>query len=139
MAKRPLKIKVRIPPYRGPRNAWRRRLHAIVHQGQKKSGVRYDRKDRLEVAVRLYMNRTELSLHDVDNRLKDILDALQGRAGGPKKIRKLARIIPNDSQIYRVIVEKGNPPHQSHGAGHLVIRRLSTSKRIPRRLTRAWS
>jgi hypothetical protein len=35
--------------------------------------------------------------------LKDILDALQGRAGGSKKIRRLAPLIPNDSQIYRVI------------------------------------
>jgi hypothetical protein len=65
-------------------------------------------------------------MHDVDNRLKDILDALQGRAGGPKKKRTLEPIIPNDRQIYRVIMEKGLPPRQSKGFGHLTIRKFGT-------------
>jgi hypothetical protein len=64
-----------------------------------------------------------LSSHDVDNRLKDIMDALQGRAGGSKKIRRCPPIIPNDNQIYRVTVAKALPPKQSKGWGHLVITR----------------
>lgn len=67
------------------------------------------------------MNSTALSFHDVDNRLKDIMDALQGRAGGSKKIRRWTPIIPNDKQIYRVTIEKALPPKQSKGLGHLVI------------------
>jgi len=70
------------------------------------------------------MNSTALSFHDVDNRLKDIMDALQGRAGGSKKIRRWAPIIPNDKQICRVTIEKALPPKQSKGLGHLVIIRL---------------
>jgi Holliday junction resolvase RusA-like endonuclease len=60
-------------------------------------------------------------MHDVDNRLKDILDALQGRAGGPKSTRKLKAIIPNDSQVFCVTVEKLPAPWQSHGLGHVRV------------------
>ena len=62
-------------------------------------------------------------MHDVDNRLKDIMDALQGRAGGPKNRKPLIPTITNDNQIYRVIIEKLAPPKQSHGLGHLTIRK----------------
>jgi len=46
---------------------------------------------------------------------------LQGRAGGSKKIRTLSAIIPNDKQIYRVVIEKALPPKQSKGFGHLIV------------------
>lgn len=72
------------------------------------------------------MDETALRFHDVDNRLKDIMDALQGRAGGPKKFRNHSPIIPNDKQIYRVIIEKAFPPKQSQGLGHLVIKRYKS-------------
>lgn len=123
MAKRPLKLTLRIPPYKRPRHAWRKALHKAVLDVQRKSPVTYSKNDKLEVEVRLYMNDLALHFHDIDNRLKDILDALQGRAGGSKKIRRLAPIIPNDSQIYRVMIEKCRPPWQSKGFGHLTIRR----------------
>jgi hypothetical protein len=96
MAKRPLTLTLRIPPYEHPRNEWRKKLHNVVLRKQRTSPVRYTDSDRLEVEVRLYINGSDLAKHDVDNRLKDILDALQGRAGGPKNKRTLAPIIPND-------------------------------------------
>ena len=74
----------------------------------------------------LYLSDLQLSFHDVDNRLKDVLDALQGRAGGPKNRRSLQPIIPNDKQVFRVVVEKRVAPPQSHGKGHLIVRRLSS-------------
>lgn len=123
MAKRPLKLKIRIPPYQTPRNAWRKKLHRAVLDVQRKSGVTYSGNDKLEVEVSLYMADIALRFHDIDNRLKDILDALQGRAGGSKKIRTLAPIIPNDNQIYRVMIEKALPPWQSKGFGHLIVRK----------------
>ena len=49
---------------------------------------------------------SRLDAHADTNRLKDILDGLQGRAGGPKNKGMLEPIIPNDRQIYRVIMEK---------------------------------
>jgi hypothetical protein len=66
----------------------------------------------------------------VDNRLKDIMDALQGRLGAPKAVRRKAPIIINDYQIWRVVIEKGEPPPQSRGLGHLTIRpyRRSSSR-----------
>jgi hypothetical protein len=67
------------------------------------------------------MDEAALLSHDVDNRLKDIMDALQGRAGGSKKLRAYSPIIPNDKQIFRVIIEKSLPPPQSKGLGHLII------------------
>jgi len=125
MPKRPLKLHVRIPPYRPPRNTWRRLVNAAVLQGLAKTPVQYLPTDRLEVTVRLYLVGGALTANDVDNRLKDILDALQGRAGGSKRIRTLKPVIPNDRQVFRVIVEKGAPPKQSRGLGHVIVRRFS--------------
>lgn len=129
MAKRPLNLKVRIPPYRTPRNAWRRDIHKAVLESQKKAKVSYGTRDRLEIRARLYLHEHGLFFHDVDNRLKDIMDALQGRVGGTrtKKNRLRRPIIPNDSQVWRVTIEKGPPPGQSHGFGHLVIRKFKTN------------
>jgi Holliday junction resolvase RusA-like endonuclease len=124
MAKRPLKLSIRIPAYKRPRNQWRRLIHAEVVKAQKKSPVHYKETDRLEVECRLYLNTRALKNHDVDNRLKDILDALQGRAGGPKNNRKLPPVIPNDNQIYRVIIEKFPCQAGSNGWGAVTIRRL---------------
>ena len=88
--------------------------------------MRYNVNDRLEVEVRLYFQAGALDWHDVDNRLKDVLDALQGRAGGSKAVRILKPIIPDDRQIYRVVVEKREPPKQSRGHGHVTVRRSRT-------------
>lgn len=128
MAKKRMRIKIRIPPYVSPRNHWRRKIHSVVAQEHESKGVRYTGKDRLELEVLLYFNESALSFHDVDNRLKDVMDALQGRVGGSKATRTLDSIIPNDRQIFKVTVEKKRPPGQSKGAGHLTIRRYDESK-----------
>ena len=86
----------------------------------------YEKKDRLQIDVRLYLGGSDIFMHDVDNRLKDILDALQGRVGGPKSIRRFKAIIPNDNQIFRVTLEKLLPPKQSYGFGHVMV-----SKYVP--------
>ena len=62
-------------------------------------------------------------MHDVDNRLKDIMDALQGRAGGKKGSGSLVPIIPNDRQVFKVTIEKMPPPKQSLGLGHLTVKK----------------
>jgi hypothetical protein len=129
MPKRPLKLKVRIPEYSAPRNTWRQAIHRAVAEVQKKRDIRYDDEDRLEIVLRLYFNKEgSAEIHDVDNRLKDCLDALQGRVGGTKtkRSRALTPIVPNDRQIWRVLVEKAKAPKQSGGLGHLTITRLSS-------------
>lgn len=128
MAKRRLKLHVRIPPYRPERSSWRRELHKAIVAVQQRRRVRYDTHDILELEVRLYMRTDDLKSHDVDNRLKDVMDALQGRAGGSKATRSLAAVIPNDRQIYRVVMEKAPPPGQSRGLGHVTVRKLSRPK-----------
>jgi hypothetical protein len=124
MAKPRKKLHVRIPPYRSPRNAWRRDLHTAIVAMRNRQGVTYLPTDRLEVRVQLYLDGSAADIHDVDNRLKDVLDALQGRAGGSKAVRSLSAVVPNDRQIYRVIIEKSVPPWQSRGLGHLWVRKL---------------
>lgn len=130
MAKRALKLHFRIPPYRIPRNGWRRLIHTAAMEAQRRVGVKYTDMDRLEVEVRLYLDDGAIDWNDVDNRLKDVLDALQGRAGGPKAVRSVVPLIPNDRQIYRVVIEKCAPLAQSHGLGHVTIRRLSNEARL---------
>jgi hypothetical protein len=130
MAKRALKLHFLIPPYRIPRNGWRRLIHSAATEAQRRAGVTYTDTDRLEVEVRLYLDGSALDWHDVDNRLKDVLDALQGRAGGSEAIRSLSPLIPNDRQIYRVVIEKCAPPEQSRGLGHVTIRRLRNQMRL---------
>lgn len=122
MPKRRMTVKVRIPPYGRPRNLWRERIHEAARQAMDERGVVYVDGDRLELDVRIYLRDEAIEIHDVDNRLKDIMDALQGRVGGPKKHRRLAALVPNDNQIYRVVIEKQAPPWQSGGFGHLTVR-----------------
>jgi hypothetical protein len=127
MPKRPLKLRIRIPEYAPPRNSWRKAIHEAVIAAQRTSDVAYRSTDRLEVVLRLYFTHDRAAeIHDVDNRLKDCLDALQGRVGGTKTKARLGLppIVPNDRQIWRVVVEKGRAPKQAHGRGHLTVRRL---------------
>src|SRR6266542_2570784 len=74
MAKRRLTVHVRIPPYRPPRNRWRRALYVAALEGLAKARVHYRQPDKLEVHLRLYMDHRSLKWNDVDNRLKDVLD-----------------------------------------------------------------
>ena len=123
MAKRRQTLRVRIPPYEHPRNSWRRAIHAGVIEAAQVRGVVYLPDDKLELIITLYLGDTDLRFHDVDNRLKDIMDALQGRAGGPKDKRQLEPIIPNDHQVFKVTIEKMLYPGQSQGMGHVIIRK----------------
>ena len=128
MAKRKTKLTIRIPPYQSPRNTWRQEIHRIASLEAERTEVSYRSTDKLELKIRLYLKNGPLFSHDLDNRLKDIMDALQGRAGGSKKIRTLSAIIPNDSQIFRIIVEKSLPPKQSKGYGHLIVTKYGGKK-----------
>jgi hypothetical protein len=123
MAKQSLSLKVRLPRYESPRNEWRKKLHTSIMTALKNKGIEYTRDQKLELNITLYLEEPHIEFHDVDNRLKDIMDSLQGRMGGSKKEQIFERIIPNDRQIYKVTIEKKQPPIQSHGLGHLLIRK----------------
>lgn len=102
----PQVLEVSLPPYETPRNAWRTKIHAATLEAMREAGIVYSEADRLAVEVELVMTEAMFRFHDVDNRLKDVLDALQGRIGGPKNVRKVAALVPNDVQIARASVEK---------------------------------
>ena len=118
------KLKFRLPEYEGPRNAWRRKIYDSAMAAVKKQGVSYPEDAKLAVEVKLYLRGRKLEVHDVDNLLKDILDALQGRMGGSKAVRKFVPIIQNDRQVFRVVITKSLPPKQSLGLGHVSVVRM---------------
>jgi hypothetical protein len=123
MVKQSLSLKVRLPLYESPRNKWREKLHAGIMAALKDKGIEYDADQKLELRITLYLAEPHIRFHDVDNRLKDIMDSLQGRMGGGKKEQLFKRLISNDRQIYKVTIEKKQPPIQSHGLGHLEIKK----------------
>lgn len=125
MSKRKLRLHFRIPPYVTPRNAWRRLIYDAARREARVQRVSYKPGDRLAVSVVLYLGASSIRFHDVDNRLKDVLDALQGRMGGPKNLRRQPPLVPNDSQVFRVTVTKSLPPSQSHDLGHATVARCS--------------
>jgi Holliday junction resolvase RusA-like endonuclease len=127
--KRSLRVHFRIPPYVTPRNDWRRLIYDAARTEMDARRVTYRSNDRLAVALVLYFDSVAIGFHDVDNRLKDVLDALQARMGGPKRLRRHQPLIPNDSQVFRVTVAKVLPPPQSHGLGHVTITKYRARER----------
>lgn len=122
-------IKIRLPKYDGNRLEWRKAIHRELIKASDNIDIR--EQDRIELIVTLYFDSSAIHWHDVDNRLKDIMDALQGRLGGPKSITPRRAILLNDNQVYRVIIEKVIAPKQSLGRGHLLIKKYV--RRIPQK------
>jgi Holliday junction resolvase RusA-like endonuclease len=83
--------------------AWRRDIYRAIKAA---AGTRQLDGEQLECDVVLYMSSERLTINDVDNLLKHIFDALQGRLGGPKGGKRRWALIPNDYQISRVTIEK---------------------------------
>jgi hypothetical protein len=95
-----------------------------IVQIQDRGKVQYSDKDKLEVEICFHLKNPKLTILDLDNRLKDVFDALQGFVGDKGKSGELRPIIPNDNQIYRVIAEKRLAPKVNRAAlSTIVIRR----------------
>ena len=133
MAKSRRTLTADIPTYQKNRSLWRRRILASVLGARGKAGIQYGPDDLLEVVVLLYLKKGKRhDIHDVDNRLKDILDALQGRFGGPKSPRTRTRLIENDNQVCRVVMEKQPIPKMfGDDAGGRLLIRPYTARRWP--------
>jgi Holliday junction resolvase RusA-like endonuclease len=125
MTKTVTTLKIRLPEYQSPRMKWRKAIHDEL---LKKNFVYPTAKLKLELLIKLYLPGSDLKKHDVDNRLKDIMDALQGRIGGSKRNTSYKQIIQNDNLIYRVTITKQEPPKQSRGLGHLTVRKYKGVK-----------
>ena len=82
------------------------------------------------INVLLWGRRIRCMSDDVDKRLKDVMDALQGKVGGNGPGKGLLRpLIDNDVQIYRATIEKMVPPGQAHVRGHLIIRKMGYGRK----------
>lgn len=99
MPKRSLKLSVRIPNFMKDAAAWRRAINAAIDQVQDRTNVRYSPTDKLEVEICFHLRNPKLTILDLDNRLKDVFDALLGFVGDKGKSGELRSIIPNDNQI----------------------------------------
>ena len=138
MAENRRTIVAALPGYERNRHRWRRKILENVLGLHGEPGVRYDPDSRFDVVVLLYPRKGKRhDIHDVHNRLKDVLDALQGRFGGPKSVREKSRLIENDRQVSRVVIEKQPiPKNLNDNAGGLVLIRVYEPRRWPLQRTK---
>ena len=123
MAKRRFTITATLAAYAPPRNEWRRRVHAAVLEAQTFRGVGYRESDRLELRVSLFLGGRPLDVHETDERVKDIVDALEGRIAGRRSRRRIAPIVAG-GQILRIILEKDTRVPRGRPLGVLTISRF---------------
>lgn len=122
MAKRRFTISAMLPAYAPPRNEWRRRIHSAVLYAQTFRGVGYRESDQLELRLAIFLGQRDLDLHDTDERVKDVIDALEGRIAGRRSRRRIAPIV-SSGQIRRVILEKDTRALRGRPFAHLTIAR----------------
>ncbi|HET7699555.1 MAG TPA: hypothetical protein VFM06_01670 [Candidatus Limnocylindria bacterium] len=122
MAKRRFTISAMLPAYAPPRNEWRRRVHSAVLEAQTTRGVGYRESDELELRISLFLGPRPLDLHETDERVKDIVDALEGRIAGRRSRRRIAPIV-SSGQIRRVVLEKDTRTLRGRPLGLLTIAR----------------
>jgi Holliday junction resolvase RusA-like endonuclease len=128
MSKRKMTVHFRIPPYEPPRNDWRKNIYKAAKDEIERRGIQYDRDDKLQICIVLYLPKRSLEIHDLDNRSKDVLDALQGRMGGSKAMPTKTPLVPNDNQFASLSVTKSVPPKQSLQNGHVTISKFRPKK-----------
>src|SRR3990172_10829725 len=104
MAKRRFSITVQLPAYSRPRNEWRRKVHTAVLEAKTRRGVGYQDADRLELRISLALGDRALDVHEIDERVKDVVDALEGRIAGPRSRPRIAPIV-TDEQIKQIVLE----------------------------------
>jgi Holliday junction resolvase RusA-like endonuclease len=121
MAKRGLKLTVKVPNFNKDSKEWRRGINRAVAEAQERNSVTYKDTDKLDVPVQFYLRNPKLTLLDLDNRLKDVFDALQGFIGEKGKRGILKKIVPNDNQIYRLVAEKRIPPKSNREAYSTIV------------------
>lgn len=122
MAKRRFTISATLPAYAPPRNEWRRRVHAAVLEAQTVRGVGYRESDQLELRVALHLGQRPLDVHELDERVKDVVDALEGRIAGRRSRRRIAPIV-STGQMKRIVLEKDPGIPRGRPLGVLTIAR----------------
>lgn len=133
MKKRRLKLVAKIPNYVADGVVWKRSNYEAVTKAQFRAGVHYSDTDKLDVEICFHLQGHKLTKLDLDNRLKQVGDALQGfinDKGAMRAGRKRRPIIPNDNQIYRLVAEKRLPSkHDREAPSTITIRRYDSDAR----------
>jgi len=129
VAKRRFTITAVLPGYTAPSNEWRRRVHSAVLDAQTSRGVGYRESDRLELRIALFLGQRPLDIHEIDERVKDVIDALEGRIAGPRSRRRIAPIVPSSDQIRRIVLEKEPRRTRRRALGELAISRFHARRR----------
>src|SRR5690348_5252136 len=111
-----------LPAYAPPRNEWQHRVNAAVLEEQTFRGVGYRDIARLDMRVTLYLGARALDVHETDERVKDIVDALEGRIAGRRSRRRIAPIVQG-GQILHIILEKDGRVPRGRPLGLLSIAR----------------
>ena len=112
------------------RKEWRKAILRCARGAADALPGGWDADAQFEVVALLYLTKgKQLDKHDVDNRLKDILDGLQGAFAAKKdgKTRAEDRVIKNDRNVWRVVIEKQKLPkvysnRDNPPGGRLLIR-----------------
>ena len=128
MAKRRFSITLQLPAYARPRNEWRRRVHAAALEALARRGVGYHDADRLELRLSMALDERPLAVDAIDDRVKDVIDALGGRIAGPRSRRRIAPIVADD-QIARIVLEKTARRGRGRALGELAISRYRSRRR----------
>ena len=97
-------------------------MHAAVLEAQTFRGVGYRESDELELRVSIFLGHRALDLHEIDERVKDIVDALEGRIAGRRSRRRIAPIV-STGQFRRVVLEKDTRTLRGRPFGVLTITR----------------
>src|SRR5204862_4570617 len=85
------KLVAKIPHYEADSTSWKQKIYNAVLEAQTLAGIDYSDNVKLEVEVRFHLTGHKLTKLDLDNRLKQVGDALQGfinDKGGVKGARK---------------------------------------------------
>jgi hypothetical protein len=104
-------------------------VHGAVLDVQTRRGVGYRESDQLEVRISLPLGDRPLDMHEIDERVKDVIDALEGRIAGPRSRRRIAPIVPSADQIRRIVLEKEPRRTRRRALGELSISRFHARRR----------
>lgn len=97
-------------------------MHAAVLEAQTVRGVGYRESDQLELRVALFLGARGLDVHEIDERVKDIVDALEGRIAGRRSRRRIAPIVWA-GQVRRLVLENDPGVPRGRPLGVLTIAR----------------
>jgi len=97
-------------------------MHAAVLEAKTFRGVGYRESDQLELRLSLFLGQRDLDVHDTDEHVKDVVDALEGRIAGRRSRRRIAPIVLS-GQVRRIILEKDTRSLRGRPFAQLTISR----------------